>query len=191
MVYIPSGLPGFPAKRSLQLVAYWQLPCLHRLVPQSVLIAQLKPRPQGLQVPPQSRSVSAPFFTVSVQVGAAQILPEQTALVQSVAVVQALLSAHLPQLPPPQSTSVSAPFFVASEQEGAAQTLPVQAPLLQSEAATQAFLSTHLPQAPPPQSRSVSVPFLIPSEHVGLGMVASGSLLQEAIPIKRSPRTTL
>ena len=191
-MYFPSEAVGFAAKSSLQLVAYWQLPCLHRLVLQSAPIVQLNPRLQGLQVPPQSTSVSAPFFTVSVQLAAVQSLAEQTPLVQSEAAVHTLVSGHLEQVPPPQSTSVSAPFFTVSVQEGAEQTLFMQAPLPQSDAATQAFLSTHLEQVPPPQSTSVSAPFLIPSAHVGVGvgMVSAGLLLHEATPTRSRPRMT-
>jgi len=61
---------------------------------------------QGAQPPPQSRSVSVPFFTLSMQVGAWQVVPVQTPETQSAAPPQPSPVAHLPQLPP-QSTSVS------------------------------------------------------------------------------------
>ena len=79
------------------------------------------------QVPPQSTSVSGPFFTVSVQIGAEHFLvtPSQTPLVQSAVVAQVFPSAHFAQLPP-QSTSVSDPFFELSPQAAARHLLPLQ-----------------------------------------------------------------
>ena len=71
--------------------------------------------------PPQSMSVSAPFFTASPQVGAEQTPPLQTPLTQSLARRQILPVPHLGQAPPPQSTSVSVPFFTPSEHEGVRQ----------------------------------------------------------------------
>ena len=72
----------------------------------------------GQVPPPQSMSVSSPFFTPSVQAGAAQIPLWQTPLSQSPALAQLLPFAHTGQVPPPQSTSVSAPFFFLSVQVG-------------------------------------------------------------------------
>jgi hypothetical protein len=119
---------------------------------------------------------------VSVQLPAAQSLLEQIPLRQSDVLSQALLSAHLPQLPP-QSTSVSDPSFTASEQEGIEQTLPMHVPLLQSEPTKQAFPVRHLPHVAPPQSTSVSAPFLTLSVHVGVGfgVFCSVSLPQDEI----------
>ena len=68
--------------------------------------------------PPQSTSVSVPFLTPSVQVGAAHLPLEQTPLVQSLGTLHFLVSAHLGQVAPPQSTSVSAPFCLLSVQVG-------------------------------------------------------------------------
>lgn len=189
---MPSMSAGFPASRSLQLVAYEHSPCLQLLVEQSVAVVQARFIAHGLQVlPPQSTSVSLPFLTVSVQLAAAQSLAEQTPLVQSVAATHALESAHFPQVPPPQSTSVSLPFLVVSEQEGAAHTPFTHDPPLQSVAATHTFLSAHFPHAPPPQSTSVSVPFLVPSEQDGAGVIISvGSLPQDAMPSSMIPRTS-
>jgi hypothetical protein len=117
--------------------------------------------------PPQLTSVSAPFFTVSVHDGAAQVPFVQTALVQSVAATHILPSAHLgqPEVAPPQLTSVSVPFFTVSVQEGTAQRPLVQTPLRQSAAAVHIFVSAHLAQVPP-QSTSVSLPFLVMSPHI-------------------------
>jgi len=58
--------------------------------------------------PPQSTSVSVPFFTPSMHLGARQTLPVQTLDWQSVATAQALLvGQRLHVVLPPQSTSVS------------------------------------------------------------------------------------
>jgi hypothetical protein len=57
-------------------------------------------------VPPQSWSVSVPFWTPSVQVGAEQVTL-QTPPKQSVGAPHFLPVPHLPQLGPPQSMSLS------------------------------------------------------------------------------------
>src|SRR3954467_8591214 len=100
---------------------------------QSVLAAQTLASAQPAQLPPpQSRSVSLPFFFRSLQVGAAQLPPVQTSEVQSSPVLQVLPSAHFAQ-GPPQSMSLSGPFFTLSphmlgwhapEQLPVAQSLP-------------------------------------------------------------------
>jgi hypothetical protein len=64
----------------------------------------------GQKAPPQSVSVSVPFFTRSVHFGAWQVTL-QTPLLQSVANEQVLPATHFGHIPPPQSTSVSEPFF--------------------------------------------------------------------------------
>jgi hypothetical protein len=134
-----------------------------RAVPQAWLVPHL------LQLPPQSTSLSVPFFTVSPQVGTAHLFAVHTPLVQSAATRQALVSAHLLQLPP-QSTSVSVPFFTLSVQPPGAHTkgLPVQTPLMQSAGAKHVFVLAHLGHVLPPQSASVSVPFFAPSRQVGV-----------------------
>jgi hypothetical protein len=68
------------------------------------------------QVPPQSLSVSLPFFTVSLQAGAAQTPALHTPLSQSVPTVHLPPGAHGLQVAPPQSRSVSLPFFTPSAQ---------------------------------------------------------------------------
>jgi hypothetical protein len=60
--------------------------------------------------PPQSTSVSVPFFTPSVQAGNAQIEFLHTPLEQSEPIAQPAPSTHTAHVPPPQSTSVSSPF---------------------------------------------------------------------------------
>src|SRR3954470_11600026 len=74
------------------------------------------------QTAPQSTSLSVPFFTPSVQLGAWHTLPVHTPLEQSLPMVQARPVAHLVTHEPPQSTSVSVPFFAPSVQVGAWQT---------------------------------------------------------------------
>ena len=70
-------------------------------------------------VPPQSTSVSVPFFTLSVLVGTWQAAPVQTPLLQSSATRHALRSAHGGLPTPPQSTSVSVPSLTPSAGVGA------------------------------------------------------------------------
>ncbi len=74
--------------------------------------------------PPQSTSVSPPFWTPSFGVGVAQVLPEQMWLVQSCLPLHIFPGAHggassAPRFPaPPQSTSVSPPFCTPSFEDG-------------------------------------------------------------------------
>ena len=77
-------------------------------------VAQLLP-----QLPPQSISVSVPFCTPSLQVGAWQTFEVHTPLSQSPPTAQPWPTVHGEQVPPPQSTSVSAPFCTVSLQFGA------------------------------------------------------------------------
>jgi hypothetical protein len=96
----------------------------------------------GAQVPPQSTSVSLPFLTVSVQVGAVHTFVaagQNSGLEQSLLAAQTPLAAQRGQLfAPPQSTSVSTPFLILSVQVGAAHTLPTHEPLTQSVPVPQA-----------------------------------------------------
>jgi len=69
--------------------------------------------------PPQSVSVSEPFFTPSPQPGVAHAPLEQSADVQSPPVRHDLPLAHAGHVPPPQLTSVSAPFLALSVHVGA------------------------------------------------------------------------
>jgi hypothetical protein len=64
--------------------------------------------------PPQSTSVSVPFLTVSVGLGAAHTLLAHTKLAQSLATAQPLLGPQGVALLPPQSMSVSSPFLTPS-----------------------------------------------------------------------------
>jgi hypothetical protein len=61
---------------------------------------------QGLQPPPQSTPVSAPFSTPSLHVGAAHAPPAHTRDAQSAATAQAPSVGH-PAHVPPQSVAVS------------------------------------------------------------------------------------
>jgi hypothetical protein len=136
-------------------------------VPQPLPFAQ---RLAGAQGPPQSASVSEPFFTVSAQVGAAQVrlAAGHTAFTQSVPSLHALPSSQRGQVGPPQSMSVSVPFFTPSAQLLSLQSPPEQLPLSQSVPLTHIFPAAHGPQvAPPPQSTSVSEAFMTLSVHDG------------------------
>jgi hypothetical protein len=66
--------------------------------------------------PPQSTSVSVPFFTPSLHPGCVQRPLEQYALVQSLPPMHFFPFAHAGHVPPPQSLSVSAPFSTPSLQ---------------------------------------------------------------------------
>src|SRR5262245_24932915 len=73
--------------------------------------------------PPQSTSLSVPFFAPSMQVGTAHfIIASQTLLTQSVPTLHLSVSAQAGHLAPPQSASVSSWFCAMSEHVGNAQT---------------------------------------------------------------------
>jgi hypothetical protein len=100
---------------SLQ-VAVWQVTEQTKLV-QSVEATQVLPEPQAVHTePPQSVSVSLPFFAKSVQLALWQKPPEQTPPRQSLLAAQCLPAPHFGHTAPPQSTSVSEPFFTTSVQ---------------------------------------------------------------------------
>jgi hypothetical protein len=118
--------------------------------------------------PPQLRSVSAPFLTLSLQLAAWHSPPVQTPLWQSAATMQAFDVAHLPGQEPPQSTSVSDPFLAVSLQLLLVQTLLAHKVLAQSEPAVHALPPGQRAQPDsPPQSVSDSAPFLIRSLQAG------------------------
>ena len=152
-----------------------------------MLVEQALPEAQRAQGPPQSTSVSLPFFSPSWQLGAAiaQSPPSQFALAQSEATRQCRFSAHLMQSPaPPQSTSVSVPFFSPSVQVGAGLQRPsAQRPELQSVSSRHARSRSQCGHSGPPQSRSVSRPFTLPSEQVG----AAAQVPFAQIPLAQSP----
>jgi hypothetical protein len=71
--------------------------------------------------PPQSTSVSVPFFTLSLQLPAVHMLPLQTPLKQSLPAVHDRPPAQRVQLDvPPQSTADSPPFLTVSLQAAVA-----------------------------------------------------------------------
>jgi hypothetical protein len=141
-----------------------QTPELQFVLMQSPPTLQDFPTLQSAQAPPQSTSVSEPFATPSLQVGAWHRPLRHTPLWQSPLPKQLALLAHLPHVPP-QSTSVSVPFFTPSLHVPALHELATQTLLMQSLPATHA-----LPVAQrahdPPQSTSVSLPFFAVSLHV-------------------------
>jgi hypothetical protein len=110
-------------------VATWQTLPLHIWLAQSEPSVHALPLEQAAHVPPpQSTSVSAAFFTWSVQVAAWQMCPAQVPLAQSVPTLQPLPLPHAVHDPPPQSTLVSAPFLIPSLQLGAWQLPPEHTP---------------------------------------------------------------
>jgi hypothetical protein len=143
-------------------------------------------------LPPQSTSVSVPFFCPSVHVAAWHTLPAQTLFAQSPPMEHALPSAQFPPHVAPQSTSVSLPFFIVSLHVGTWHLPPVHTPLVQSAAPLQAFPSAHFFPCPsqvlPPQSVSVSVPFFTPSLHVAAThVVPLHTPLAQSVPTVHPP----
>jgi hypothetical protein len=120
-----------------------------------------------LHDPPQSMSVSLPFLTMSLHLGAWQMRPVQTPLEQSLDAEHALPSLQALHAPPPQSMSVSLPFLTVSLHLGAWQTKPVQTRVEQSLFWEHAVPSAQALHVGPPQSTPVSLPFRIPSRQVG------------------------
>jgi hypothetical protein len=100
-------------------VAAAQTPPVQTPEAQSAATAQARPSLQAPQVPPQSTSVSVPFFTVSAQAAARHLPPLQAPVVQSAATEQPLPSTHFVAHEPPQSTSPSEPFLILSVHVGA------------------------------------------------------------------------
>ena len=151
-------------------VGAWQSPPMQLPLWQSVPSAQVLLGAQAGQpdpAPPQSTSVSLPFWTLSVQVRAAHAPAAQTRLAQSPPTLHFWAAAQ-PGQGPPQSTSVSLLFFTASVHEGGTQRPAAHTPLTQSPGSRQAFPSWHLAQPTPPQSTSVSVPFNVRSAQLAL-----------------------
>jgi hypothetical protein len=145
----------------------------------------------GAVAPPQSTSVSSPFFLPSVGLGAAHFPVLHTSLAQSPSILQTFPVSHLGAAAPPQSTSVSSPFFLPSLACGSR-----HAPAAVShDALTQSASPLHPPPVPhlgadaPPQSTPVSSPSFLPSvadagwqvPEAQLPLAQSGSPLQ-ALP---------
>jgi hypothetical protein len=136
-------------------------------VEQSDATRQLLPGVQPAQVPPQSTSVSLPFWTRSLQPGWVQTPDEQNVVTQSAPVRHVCPSAQTAHVPPPQSTSVSAPFSTLSLHVEAWHTLAVQTPLVQSPPTSQAAPGRQSGQDVPPQSTSLSLPLRMVSVQLG------------------------
>jgi hypothetical protein len=100
----------------------WQLPPEQIPLPQSLAELQPRPTPQlAPQDPPQSVSLSLPFWIPSEQVGPEgvwQVPPEQRPLAQSLPELQPCPLPQLAPQEPPQSTAVSLPFLIPSEHVG-------------------------------------------------------------------------
>src|SRR5262245_40350563 len=100
---------------------------------QSSFLPHFFPAKQGWHAPPpQSTSVSEPFFRPSPQPGPSHFPPLHTPLVQSGPAMHALPTPHFVGQPREQSTSVSVPFFCPSVQLGPTQRAPTQLPVSQS-----------------------------------------------------------
>jgi hypothetical protein len=136
-------------------------------LPQSVPLLHVFPTAHAGHDPPQSTSVSVPFFTVSVHVGLAQSLFLQRPLVQSPSTPHPEPTGQRGHALPPQSTPDSLPFFTLSEHVGTAQAPELQTPLPQSVASSHALPVGQGAQVPP-QSTSLSSPFFVLSVHVGV-----------------------
>src|SRR5207244_141960 len=100
----------------------WQEGALQKLpsqtpLAQSEFAEQWRALSHEGQVPPQSTSVSLPFFEPSVQEPIWHTPPVHTALEHSAPEWRCQPSAHDGHAGPPQSTPVSAPFFAPSVHE--------------------------------------------------------------------------
>jgi hypothetical protein len=128
-------------------VGVWQMPPVQTPLAQSPATEQLLPFAHflaGAHAPPQSMSVSLPFFTTSLQFAAAHALPVQTPLTQSVPPAHPRPVPHRAQVvAPPQSVPVSLPFLIMSLQLDAWHAFIVQTVLAQSLGAVQALLVAH------------------------------------------------
>jgi hypothetical protein len=106
---------------SLHVGAWQRLPVHTPLAQSAATIQALVSAHFAVQVPPQSVSVSVPFFTLSEHDDWMQTFPVHTPLVQSAGTTQDFPFAHLAEQVPPQSTSPSVPFFTLSVQVAAMQ----------------------------------------------------------------------
>src|SRR5436305_679580 len=115
------------------------MPPVHTPSPQSVATVQCLLSLQGGQVPPQSMSVSVPFFTPSMQTGAAQKPPAQTWLAQSPLPPQCEPSTH-------GVASQSSVLLPSQSKEPALQLTTVHVPVAHDETEFGRLQAT--PQAP-------------------------------------------
>jgi hypothetical protein len=151
------------------------------------LVAHLAKGAAVAHPPPQSLSVSVPFFTPSVQAGpwhvhggvGQRLFTPQMPVLQSPPHMQDRDTSHRAQgpspamqlaVPPPQSISDSSPFLTTSTQVAGWHVEPgpgfaAHTPLWQSAFTTHVFTSAQRGHeaSVPPQSMSVSLPFLAPS----------------------------
>src|SRR4051794_35894813 len=99
-----------------------QVPLTHAWLEQSLATLQVLCGSHFGQLPPQSTSVSLPFFAPSLHCELTQVPSEpQTPETQSLALPQSLPLPHLLHSVPPQSLSLSLPLRSPSLQLGAAQ----------------------------------------------------------------------
>jgi hypothetical protein len=140
---------------------------VHTELAQSLATRHAARAAHALQLPPQSRSVSSPLSTLSVQLVGWQRPFEQLAWSQSVFATQCWPVAHGAQpLTPPQSTSLSSWLRSPSEHDCARHFPPVHSAMLQSLAALH-FLPLAQGSQLPPQSTSDSLWFFTPSVQLG------------------------
>jgi hypothetical protein len=145
------------------------------------------PSPQPMHPPPQSTSVSAPFFLPSPHDGGVHTSFAHTSLTQSASPTQPSLSSHGPH-PPPQSTSVSSPFFAPSEQLGSVHSPMMQLSVAQSIGVLHTSPSPHAAHTVPPQSTSVSSWLSAPSSHDGsIGITGPVVAVSPVSPCSVSP----
>jgi hypothetical protein len=141
-----------------------QLLVVH-MPPAQLMVVQSAGTPQcwpcahfNVHTPPQSTSVSLPFFLPSLQLGPAQTPPEHEAEAQSLSTRQPEPTEQRNvQVAPPQSMSVSVPSRLPLVQLAACVHLPlVHTPVEQSDETMQPRVGMHLAGQLPPQSTSVS-----------------------------------
>jgi hypothetical protein len=99
---------------------------------QSSSVRHLALRAHGSQLPPQSMSVSLPFFVRSPHVEARHVPSVHAPSVQSEPTWQRMPTAHGGHVAPPQSMSVSVESCTPLVHDAVAQTLFTQAALRQS-----------------------------------------------------------
>jgi hypothetical protein len=181
----------------------WQIPDTHTPLWQSVgtphfcEVGHFLPSETQV-VPPQSWSVSLPFFTPSEQVGAWHLPDVQTPLTQSEGPLQFWLVAQVAPQQPPQLQSVSQASFgqagMVPQVLTETQNPPAQLPLVQSVPNWHFWPFAHsvaqqpTVQLPLPQSTSVSEPFCCPSGQAGARqMPPAHTLLAQSVPTAHAP----
>ncbi len=151
-VSFPLGAPSWQVGAAQVLVASSQTSETQSSAsPQPSSVSHVEPHS-----PPQSSSVSEPFWVPSVHEGGWQTSIRQTVEVQSVVSRHESPSSHGPQVSPPQSTSDSLPLWMPSRQVAAVHEPSPQASDRQSSPSSQPSPSSHGPHEGPPQSTSVS-----------------------------------